>query len=46
MTDIAQELRERSLRAEQAGEPITLLDDAADEIELGHIPRVGDTDPD
>jgi hypothetical protein len=33
MTDIAQELRERSLRAEQEGEPMALLDDAADEIE-------------
>jgi hypothetical protein len=33
MTDIAQELRERSLRAEQEGEPLSLLDDAADEIE-------------
>jgi hypothetical protein len=26
------ELRERSLRAEQEGEPLALLDDAADEI--------------
>jgi hypothetical protein len=33
MTDIAQELRERSLRAEREGEPLSLLDDAADEIE-------------
>jgi hypothetical protein len=33
MTDIAQELRERSLRAEQEGEPMSLLDEAADEIE-------------
>jgi hypothetical protein len=33
MTDIAQELRERSLRAEQEGEPMALLDEAADEIE-------------
>jgi hypothetical protein len=31
--DIAQELRERSLTAEQEGEPLALLDDAADEIE-------------
>ena len=33
MSDIAKELRERSLRAEQEGEPLSLLDDAADEIE-------------
>ena len=33
MSDIADELRERSLRAEQEGEPLALLDDAADEIE-------------
>jgi hypothetical protein len=33
MSDIANELRERSLRAEQEGEPLSLLDDAADEIE-------------
>jgi hypothetical protein len=33
MSDIANELRERSLRAEQEGEPLALLDDAADEIE-------------
>jgi hypothetical protein len=33
MTDIAQELRERSLRAEQEGEPMALLDEAAAEIE-------------
>jgi hypothetical protein len=33
MTDIAQELRERSLRAEQEGEPMALLDEAAGEIE-------------
>ncbi len=33
MSDIANELRERSLRAEQEGEPLALLDDAAEEIE-------------
>jgi hypothetical protein len=33
MSDIANELRERSLRAEQEGEPMALLDEAADEIE-------------
>lgn len=33
MSDIATELRERSLRAEQEGEPLALLDEAADEIE-------------
>jgi hypothetical protein len=33
MSDIGTELRERSLRAEQDGEPIPLLDEAADEIE-------------
>jgi len=33
MGDIAKELRERSLRAEQEGEPLALLDEAADEIE-------------
>ena len=33
MSNIAKELRERSLRAEQEGEPLSLLDDAADEIE-------------
>jgi hypothetical protein len=33
VSDIADELRERSLRAEQEGEPLALLDDAADEIE-------------
>ncbi len=33
MSDIAKELRERSLRAEQEGEPLALLDEAADEIE-------------
>ncbi len=33
MSDIAKELRERSLRAEQEGEPLSLLDEAADEIE-------------
>jgi hypothetical protein len=33
MSDIANELRERSLRAEQEGDPMALLDDAADEIE-------------
>jgi len=33
MSDIANELRERSLRAEQEGEPLALLDEAADEIE-------------
>ena len=33
MSDITQELRERSLAAEQAGEPMALLDEAADEIE-------------
>lgn len=32
MSDIAKELRERSLRAEQEGEPLALLDEAADEI--------------
>jgi hypothetical protein len=32
MSDIANELRERSLRAEQEGEPLALLDEAADEI--------------
>ena len=32
MSDIVNELRERSLRAEQEGEPLALLDDAADEI--------------
>jgi hypothetical protein len=33
MSDIASELRERSLRAEQEGEPLALLDEAAAEIE-------------
>ena len=33
MSDIANELRERSLRAEQEGEPMTLLDEAAEQIE-------------
>jgi len=33
MSDIINELRERSLRAEQEGEPLALLDEAADEIE-------------
>ncbi len=33
MSDIATELRERSLRAEQEGEPLALLDEAADEID-------------
>lgn len=33
MSDIAKELRERSLRAEQEREPLALLDEAADEIE-------------
>jgi hypothetical protein len=33
MSDMAKELRERSLRAEQEGEPLALLDDAADEID-------------
>ena len=33
MSDITNELRERSLRAEQEGEPLALLDEAADEIE-------------
>ncbi len=33
MSNIAKELRERSLQAEQEGEPLSLLDDAADEIE-------------
>jgi hypothetical protein len=33
MSDIANELRERSLQAEQEGEPLALLDDAAEEIE-------------
>lgn len=33
MSDIANELRERSLRAEQEGEPMALLHEAADEIE-------------
>ena len=33
MSNVAQELREASLRAEQEGEPIALLDDAAGEIE-------------
>jgi hypothetical protein len=32
MSDIINELRERSLRAEQEGEPLALLDEAADEI--------------
>jgi hypothetical protein len=32
MSDIVTELRERSLRAEQEGEPLALLDEAADEI--------------
>jgi len=32
MSDIANKLRERSLRAEQEGEPLALLDEAADEI--------------
>ena len=32
MSDIVNELRERSLRAEQEGEQLALLDDAADEI--------------
>jgi hypothetical protein len=34
MSDIIAELRERSLRAEQEGDPLALLDEAADEIEL------------
>ena len=33
MSDIVTELRERSLRAEQEGEPLALMDEAADEIE-------------
>jgi hypothetical protein len=33
MSDIANKLRERSLRAEQEGEPLALLDEAAEEIE-------------
>ena len=33
MDGIAKQLRERSLRAEQEGEPLALLDEAADEIE-------------
>jgi hypothetical protein len=33
MSDIAKELRERSLRASQEGEPLALLDEAADLIE-------------
>lgn len=33
MSDIITELRERSLRAEQEGDPLALLDEAADEIE-------------
>jgi hypothetical protein len=33
MADIASELRERSLLAEQEGEPLALLDEAAAEIE-------------
>jgi nicotinic acid phosphoribosyltransferase len=33
MSDIANELRERSLRAEQEGEPMAMLDEAADELE-------------
>jgi hypothetical protein len=33
MSDIAKELRDRSLRAEQEGEQLALLDEAADEIE-------------
>jgi hypothetical protein len=33
MSDIANELRERSLRAEQEGELMALLDEAADELE-------------
>ena len=33
MSDIIAELRERSLRAEQEGDPLALLDEAADEIE-------------
>jgi hypothetical protein len=32
MSDITKELREAALRAEQEGEPLALLDDAADEI--------------
>ena len=32
MSDIITELRERSLRAEQEGDPLALLDEAADEI--------------
>ena len=32
MSDIITELRERSLLAEQEGEPLALLDEAADEI--------------
>lgn len=32
MSDIVEELRARSLQAEQDGEPIALLDEAADEI--------------
>jgi uncharacterized membrane protein len=33
MSDIAKDLRERSLLAEQEGEPLALLDEAAEEIE-------------
>ena len=33
MSDIVAELRERALQAEQDGEPIALLDEAAGEIE-------------
>ena len=33
MSDIASELRDRSLRAEQEGEPLALLDEAAAEID-------------
>lgn len=33
MSDIASQLRERSLLAEQEGDPLALLDEAADEIE-------------
>jgi hypothetical protein len=42
MSDIANELRERSLRAEQEGEPLALLDEAADEIERLRLSANGD----
>ena len=42
MSDIANELRERSLRAEQEGEPLALLDEAADEIERLRLSAKGD----